>query len=175
MGEMDGDVCREIVCAGEPGIVGHGAPRTYGDVPRLTDVVVAMARMGCETLEIRGGATLTAWDKERATATGAGPGAPPPPRIKGDLVDTALGPLAVISAGSTRLDGSAGEDGTNKGRTPRGSSDRRSVFAAGGTALASAPRGSRVMAGGWNEDGAPAKTPELLRHIRCSGPDIGRP
>jgi hypothetical protein len=103
MGETGGDVCREIVCGGEPETVGHGALRIYGDVPRLTDIVVAMARMGCETLEIRGGATLTAWGKERATATG--PGAPPPPRIKGDLVVTAPGPLAVVSAGSTRFDG----------------------------------------------------------------------
>jgi hypothetical protein len=105
MGETGGVVCLEIVRAGEPETVGHGAPRIYGDVPRLTDIVVAMARMGCETLEIRGGATPTAWGKELATATGPGPGAPPPPRIKGDLVVTALGPLAVVSAGSTRFDG----------------------------------------------------------------------
>ena len=33
------------------------------------------------------------------------PRARPPPRIKGDLVVTAVGPLAVVSAGATHFDG----------------------------------------------------------------------
>ena len=168
MGETDGVACREIMCAGEPETIGGRALRIFGDVPRPTVAVVVMARMGAETLEIRGGATFMAWSKERARATG--PGAPPRPGIKGDLVVTALGRLAVVRARSGHFDRKAGENGTNRGRRPRGSSERRTVFAPGGTALVGAPRGSRVMAEGWNKDGVPSKTPDLLGHIRYSRP-----
>ncbi len=102
LGEEEGVDIREIVCGGEPETIGHGARRIFGDVPRPTVAVVVMAGIVGETLEIPGGATLMAWSKERARASGLG--VPPPPGIKGALAITALRPLAVASAGSTNFD-----------------------------------------------------------------------